>query len=492
MEERSGKRRNGMMSILMLPWLAHGHISPFLELSKRLSDRNITIYFCSTPVNLSPIKRRLARTKYSSRIHLVELHLPHLPDLPPHLHTTKHLPPCLMPTLKTAFDLSAPGFSITLGLLHPDLVVYDFLQPWAPVVALSQGIPVVEFFCTGAAMSAFSIWFLMNLGVESPFPELHLQDHELPGFVQLFERTANGIKDGDRWKRCTGRSVGVVLIKSFQEIETKYIDYLTIQMGKKFVPVGPLVEEDHQHDQEDDGKRVEMTEWLDSKGKNSTVFVSFGSEYFLSRREITEIAHGLEQSRVNFIWVIRFHGGGREGDLQRTGPLMDSLQLQDALPEGFLGRVRDRGCVIEGWAPQAEILRHPSTGRFLSHCGWSSVMEAMRFGVPIIAMPMHLDQPINARLVGEGVGVGLEVKRDEEGRFRREDVAGAVRSVMVERAGERVRKRAMELRDVMELRRERGKEDEEIDGAVEELLHVCGKTNLVKDQEINHRFLVPN
>ena len=37
-------------------------------------------------------------------------------------------------------------------------------------------------------------------------------------------------------------------------------------------------------------------------------------------------------------------------------------------------------------------------------------MESMKFGVPIIAMPMHLDQPVNARLV-EALGAGVEVKR---------------------------------------------------------------------------------
>nr|GEX32294.1 beta-D-glucosyl crocetin beta-1,6-glucosyltransferase-like [Tanacetum cinerariifolium] len=38
-------------------------------------------------------------------------------------------------------------------------------------------------------------------------------------------------------------------------------------------------------------------------------------------------------------------------------------------------------------------------------------MEAMKFGVPINAMPMHLDQPVNARLVVE-LGLGKEVLRD--------------------------------------------------------------------------------
>ncbi|KAL7605421.1 hypothetical protein Lser_V15G14604 [Lactuca serriola] len=99
-------------------------------------------------------------------------------------------------------------------------------------------------------------------------------------------------------------------------------------------------------------------------------------------------------SNTNFIWVLRF-------------PKVEKkLSLSEALPLEFLERVKDMGLVIEGWAPQAKILCHKNICGFVSHCGWSSTMEAMKFGVPIIAMPMHLDQPVNARLVAE-VGVGV-------------------------------------------------------------------------------------
>lgn len=53
---------------------------------------------------------------------------------------------------------------------------------------------------------------------------------------------------------------------------------------------------------------------------------------------------------------------------------------------------------------------HSNVGGFVSHCGWSSGLESMKFGVPIIALPVHLAQPPNARLVEE-LGVGVEVKK---------------------------------------------------------------------------------
>ena len=103
------------------------------------------------------------------------------------------------------------------------------------------------------------------------------------------------------------------------------------------------------------------------KKKGSTVFISFGSEYFLSKEDMEEIAYGLEFSNVDFIWVVRFPKG-------------ENIVFEETLPKGFFERVGERGLVVNGWAPQAKILTHPNVGGFVSHCGWNSVMESMKFG----------------------------------------------------------------------------------------------------------------
>mgnify|MGYP004719810249 FL=1 len=108
------------IKILMFPWLAHGHISPFLELATNLAKRNFSIQFCSNPTNLSSIKKKLAvdgSEKFSKSMQLVEFHLPNLPELPPHYYTTKSFPPRLMPTLKKAFEMAEPDFSNLLKQL---------------------------------------------------------------------------------------------------------------------------------------------------------------------------------------------------------------------------------------------------------------------------------------------------------------------------------------------------------------------------------------
>ncbi|XP_070030206.1 UDP-glucosyltransferase 29-like [Nicotiana tabacum] len=438
--------KKNTISILMLPWLAHGHISPFLELAKRLTKRNFHIYMCSTPVNLNSIKKSVTE-KYSQSIELVELHLPSLPNLPPYYHTTNGLPPHLMNTLKIAFEMSSPNFSKILQTLNPDLVIYDFIQPWAATFASSVNIPAVQFLTFSAGVLAFAFHMFEKPGEDFPFPEIYLREYEM---LQMKKTMEESKEDKSPFDEALRKSRDFILVKTCKEFEGKYMGYFSSLVSKKIVPVGSLIQDTVSRDDNE-----EITQWLDKKEKNSGVFVSFGSEYFLSKEELHEVAQGLELSKVNFIWVIRFPQGE------------NNSSIKDSLPKGFLQRVEDRGMVLEGWAPQATILKHISIGGFVSHCGWSSFMESVNFGVPIIAMPMHLDQPMNARLV-EYIGFGVEAVRDDNGKLQSEEIAKVIRKVVMEESGEDVRKKVRELSEKMNM-----KGDEEIDEVVEELVALC-------------------
>lgn len=59
--------------------------------------------------------------------------------------------------------------------------------------------------------------------------------------------------------------------------------------------------------------------------------------------------------------------------------------------------------LIEKWLPQDDILAHQNVKLFISHCGLGSVAEANYFGVPIVAIPIGIDQMTNAdTVVSEG------------------------------------------------------------------------------------------
>uniref|UniRef100_A0A6N2LSC0 anthocyanidin 3-O-glucosyltransferase n=1 Tax=Salix viminalis TaxID=40686 RepID=A0A6N2LSC0_SALVM len=339
--------------------------------------------------------------------------------------------------------MSRRSFSEILAALKPDLLISDVLQPWAPAKALSLNIPTV-LFMVSAAMPYCVLLDLVKISGSTALP---LRSNHVHGY----DYENDDLTLQDRLLQSLEGSCNLMLIRSLRELEGKYVGELSVQAMKKIVLVGPLVQELS----EEEDEKTEIMEWLNKKDPRSVLFVSFGSECYLSREDREELAHGLQLSNVSFIWVIRFPQG-------------EKISAEEALPEGLAEVVGEKGLFIEDWAPQKIILSHPSTGGFLSHCGWGSIMESMGSGVPIIAMPMHLDQPINARLLQE-VGVALEIEREQDGKLGREEVAKVVREVVVEETGEQVRRKARELRG-----RIKGKDDEEMDEVVRELVKLCG------------------
>nr|CAD7424363.1 unnamed protein product [Timema monikensis] len=71
--------------------------------------------------------------------------------------------------------------------------------------------------------------------------------------------------------------------------------------------------------------------------------------------------------------------------------------------------------MIVSWLPQQDILGHPQTRVFFSHCGKQSAMEAVYHEVPIVAMPVFGDQiDVAGMLRAKGMGVVVDKQAPEE------------------------------------------------------------------------------
>lgn len=226
------------------------------------------------------------------------------------------------------------------------------------------------------------------------------------------------------------------LYNSCREIEGLYLDLMQTEKttgASKIFAIGPLNPISLQSK-----VRHEYLDWLDAQDHDSVIFVSFGTTTSLPEDQIEELALGLERSEQKFIWVLR------EAD---KGYIFGGGARNPKPPEGFEERVRGRGIVVREWAAQVEILGHPATGGFMSHCGWNSCVESISNGVPMAAWPMHSDQPTNAFLVAEVLGIALRVVdwvyRNEVAAAER--VEGVVRRLMVAEEGGEMRRRAKEL-----------------------------------------------
>ncbi|EFJ16367.1 hypothetical protein SELMODRAFT_421853 [Selaginella moellendorffii] len=58
-------------------------------------------------------------------------------------------------------------------------------------------------------------------------------------------------------------------------------------------------------------------------------------------------------------------------------------------------------CKFVSWAPQLKVLKHPSVGAFLTHCGWNSLLETIVAGVSVLGWPFLDEQPLNCVLAVE-------------------------------------------------------------------------------------------
>ncbi|KAL7002408.1 hydroquinone glucosyltransferase [Sarracenia purpurea var. burkii] len=236
-----------------------------------------------------------------------------------------------------------------------------------------------------------------------------------------------------------------IMVNSFKDLEYRSIKFLQEQKPKKppVYPIGPLIRMDP--NPESDGSHC--MQWLDDQPRDSVLFISFGSGGTLSYHQLTELAFGLEISQQRFLWVVR-----TPNDTTSAGTYfsVDSLNQNNPLaflPEGFMERTRGVGMAMASWAPQVEILRHGSSGGFLTHCGWNSTLESVVNGVPMIAWPLYAEQKMNAVLLTDDLEVALRPKCDETGVVGREEIATVVRGLMEGEEGKRLRSRMSELKD---------------------------------------------
>ncbi|CAL2277743.1 unnamed protein product [Prunus armeniaca] len=109
------------------------------------------------------------------------------------------------------------------------------------------------------------------------------------------------------------------------------------------------------------------------------------------------------------------------------------------LPSEFAQEKKQRGLLVS-WAPQEEVLNHPSIGGFLTHSGWNSTIESLSAGVPMVIWPFFADQQTNCWFSCTQWGVGLEI----DSNVKRSEVEKLVRELLSDEKGKEMRKNAME------------------------------------------------
>ncbi|KAG0495600.1 hypothetical protein HPP92_000316 [Vanilla planifolia] len=443
------------LHIVFFPLMAPGHMLPVVDIAKLAAARGVHSTVLTTPATSSLLSRaiELANSSLPIPINL------HLISFPP----TSGLPPCgenlasfdsddaRVKMLAALHKLSGP-FDDALCDLRPDCVVSDSFMPWTYDITAAHGIPRVVFlgsnFFSMCAMHA-----VQHHKVHENAPPDAAAAIVIPGLPHRIEIFRSQMIDLTKAPPDFGeiflqgaaanrKSFGEV-VNSFYELEAEYYEYCTKEMGNRAWHVGPvsLCNRDPaairaRGAAENDGRCLR---WLDEQSKPCTVlYVCFGSLSILSSEQLREVAQGLEAAGHPFILVVR-----KSGD--------------EWMPEGFEDRVKEKGLVVRGWAPQIEILGHRATAGFMTHCGWNSSLEGICAGLPMLTWPLFAEQFYNERFLVDVLKVGVAVGSKEHVVIleKRKEVIGAsdvetaVRKFMAEgeEANER-RRRAKELAEM--------------------------------------------
>ncbi|KAF8402141.1 hypothetical protein HHK36_013093 [Tetracentron sinense] len=415
------------LHVVMFPWFAFGHISPFIQLSNKLSSHGVRISFFSAPGNITRISSSLSS---ASHVQILPLQIPPVEGLPPGLDSTAEMTPAMAELLKRALDQMGSQVKTLLSQLKPHFVFFDFAQQWLPPIASQLGIKTL-FFSVFSAVSSSYLTVparLTSASKESPtiddmkkpppgFPATSItsvETYQARSFLYIFMSFHGGSCVYDRVVACMKGSTAIV-IKTCAEMEGPYIDFVKTQYGKPVLLAGPVVPE-----QPSGVLEERWAKWLGSFPAKSVVFCSFGSETFLKDEQIRELVLGLELTGQPFFVVFNF-------------PVDDEkARLKAALPEGFAERVKDKGVVHTGWVQQQLILAHDSVGCFVCHSGFSSITEALVNDCQLVLLPQRGDQFLNSKLVSGDMKAGVEVnRRDEDGHFGKEDVCAAIKTVTV-------------------------------------------------------------
>ncbi|KAK1560476.1 hypothetical protein Q3G72_016866 [Acer saccharum] len=401
-----------LVHVFLVSFPGQGHVNPLLRLGKRLASKGLLVTF-TTPESIGKEMRKASNITDEPvpvgdgyiRFEFFEdgwdENEPRRQDLDQYLPQLELIGKEVIPRMiqKNAEQ----GRPVSCLINNPFI-------PWVSDVADSLGLPSAMLWVQSCACFTAYYYYYHNLvpfpsekepEIDVQLPCIPLLKHdEVPSFLYpttpypFLRRAILGQYNKLDKPFC-------ILMESFQELEPEIIEYMSKICPIK--PVGPLFMNPKAANSAVRGDFMKaddsIIEWLDSKPPSSVVYISFGSVVYLKQEQVDEIAYGLLNSGVSFLWVMK-------------PPQKDAGLELLVLPDGFLEKVGDNGKVVQ-WSPQEKVLAHPSVACFATHCGWNSTMESLSSGMPVIAFPQWGDQVTDAVYLVDVFKTGIRMCRGE-------------------------------------------------------------------------------
>ncbi|KAK9907859.1 hypothetical protein M0R45_000046 [Rubus argutus] len=407
--------------IAMFPWLAIGHMTPYVHLANELASRGHRITI------LVPKKARDQLQHLNLHTNLIvfcPVLVPHVEGLPEGTETASEIPISATSLLATAMDKTRKQLEEYLEVHMPDMVFYDTAH-WIPELTRKLGIKSICYNVICAAALAIALVPARNVPkgqsitpeeLENPpagYPSqtVVLRGAEAKSLMFITKPFGDGITFYDRTTTAM-KECDAISIRTCRELEGDMCDYMEAQFKKNVLLTGPVLAPGDKK-----GPLEERwAKWLGGFDPGSVVFCAFGTQYILEKEQFQELVLGFELTGLPFFIALK--------------PPVGCDSVEEALPEGFEERVKGRAVVFGGWVQQPLILSHTSVGCFVNHCGFGSMWESLMSDNQIVLVPHLGDQILNAKLLVKELKVAVEVEKEANGWFSKESLSKAIRSVM--------------------------------------------------------------
>ncbi|KAH7566450.1 hypothetical protein ACOSP7_022943 [Xanthoceras sorbifolium] len=433
-----------------------GHVIPVLELGKRLSTHHnlhVTVFVVACDNSLQQTSQLLNSTNHEN---LLDILLLRSGDISGLVDSDASIVTKILVMMRVS--LSSLRSAISAMKCRPTALIVDLFGTEAMAVADEFNMLKYVFITTNAWYVATSIYAAT---VDKKVLDEHTNQKlplKIPGCTPVrFEDTIEPLLYRNDavfyWYIRLGMDMTTadgILVNTWEDLESKSLGALrdTKMLGRiakaPVYPIGPLA---RPVGPPPVSRKDAVLDWLDKQPTESVIYVSFGSGGTLPAKQMIELAWGLEQSQQRFIWVVR-----PPSDHDASGSYLTadngSAGFSDYLPDGFLKRTHNVGLVVPMWAPQAQILGHPSVGGFLSHCGWNSTLESIMNGVAMVAWPLYAEQKMNAAMLTEELRVAIRSKVwPSERTVERDEIEMMVRRIMVDKEGLAIRNRVKQMKN---------------------------------------------
>uniref|UniRef100_A0A2P2KLZ1 Putative UDP-rhamnose:rhamnosyltransferase 1 n=1 Tax=Rhizophora mucronata TaxID=61149 RepID=A0A2P2KLZ1_RHIMU len=293
------------LHVAVFPWLAFGHLIPYLELSKLIAQKGQQVSFISTPRNIQRLPK--IPPNLAQNINFVILNLSPTENLPPKAEATADVPFHTIPYLKRAFDGLQDSLAHFLETSKPDWVICDFAPHWLPPITTRLGFfgPSSQVMINGDDPRTLPEHFTVS-PEWVPFPsKIAFRLHEAKRFLDHFEVNPSGLSDLYRFGSVIAGS-DAIFIRSCMELEADFLRLVAEIHGKPAIPLGILPPSSAVvADAQEEDAWLTINEWLEKQNEGSVVYVAFGSELTISQEQLNELALGMELSGLPFLWALR-------------------------------------------------------------------------------------------------------------------------------------------------------------------------------------------